>query len=295
MRELESRLSASSKLKCRMVWAAVVSLLGVACSQPTNAQDDPYRFKGLAIALNGWTLADTSPDGTAVLYRGPITSPARDIRRIWERWEYPKEMSDVQPPYRSDVQLIEVKCSQRRMHSLQRDTFSDNNINTPTGWTTSDASEWNYVPPGTMAEDMLNLACSVGATNGVPSGATLVDFVQIRRAAHELHRQMDVGGMSAATTYSTECFERFHRKPSWSDFDICVAFDDLAGALDAGVSKMLGTPTIAYFSEKTRLARAERSIRLVSSNNENSLEHIYRINGQATLDLDEIDWSTDAK
>ena len=95
-------------------------------------------------------------DGT-VLYVDFTTLRANgDTRRVWTLQDLKQRESNGEMSMRG---LHEYDCQQERWRTLQISAHSEPMARGKTLWTYSSPSKWEYIPPGTPAETILEIIC----------------------------------------------------------------------------------------------------------------------------------------
>jgi len=213
----------------------IALLLGPLAVSNASADDNVFEAGGMKISLNGWKVSGGGPDGTMVLFRSPITVTPQGYRRMWERWEYPTAQTDVRPAYRTDLQFIENDCKGRRMRSLQRNTFVGADMTGVPGWASEKGSDWQFVPPGSLADGLMKIACSghtaLNKTTIVLPNAPPLSPEIVHTAVAAYARVQSQSGAMGAVAFITDCFAKLPPSPIWSKVDFCVAFDADSGLI----------------------------------------------------------------
>lgn len=247
----------------KAVTALVVIATFACCADASSQTPNELDLKGGKLTLDGWKVGTITEDGTRALYRSPVTITAQGYRRMWERWEYPISQTDVSPSYKSDIQFVEFDCKSRRMNSLQRNTFTGINMTGSEGFSSTQASSWQFVPPGTIAETFLDVACKLRAgsktTLAFPDPPPLTEET-IHNAVINYHKIQMATGMIGAQEFSKDSFARLSTSPSWARLDTCIAFDSAAERMDEAYTQAANLPANEYFSSDKRDNRAISAI-----------------------------------
>lgn len=115
-----------------------------------------------------WTFISAGT-GLTLSYRPPVLHGAKpNLVRIWVRWDYAAAQSipNAFPAttYLSAVGLEEVDCTETRARDLQYTYYAQSNM---AGFGTSYSAPepaWRYEIPGTMGDQIIQLACQLRGT-----------------------------------------------------------------------------------------------------------------------------------
>ncbi len=262
-----------------VVRALCVALSCIVSSASVSAQT-AENWKSL-IQPNGWAVIAQSQTVMA-LYRGPITSTPEGYRRIWERWEQATPQDDVTPAYRSEVTLVEFDCVQARMRVRQRDTFVGNNLTGGVGFTFNGVSDWTFLVPGSLGASEMDVACPSNQMNHASvGGIPPVAYASVVRAASTLKDAVMRGGIIGAEKVSRACFAGLTKRRSWGALEYCIAFDDAAAALDAGMAMSIHTSPQPYFISSARARRAVIAIGSKSHSRQDTSEWLQALDSAA--------------
>jgi hypothetical protein len=124
-----------------------------------------------------------------------------------------------------------------------------------TGWSFSGSDPWSYIPPGTISEDMLNVACH-RSDDEIDAGApNKFSSEDIRSLAKQFTADVQHGGMMSVQADIVQCYSVASRERS--KFGRCVAFDIEAHSFDGQWRKALVSqghndpgPVSEYFSDE---------------------------------------------
>lgn len=143
-------------LRSRSAW--VLGFLAVGLfSSAASAQTDQITWRGISIALKGWTTLGES-NNYLWLYRSPVLRPPGALPRIWMRAElYPPDARD--PTTLSGTTLDEVDCAQGRIRTLQEVKFPEHNLTGVSNGLSSKAGEWQFAVPGSTGDSEIKLVC----------------------------------------------------------------------------------------------------------------------------------------
>jgi hypothetical protein len=115
------------------------------------------------VAAADWTYVSAAL-GVTMYYRPPVLhGSAPNLVRIWVRWEYtaPQGLPNVIPAvtYLSAVELEEIDCTEMRARSLQDTYFSQSSMGGEAPTYAAPTPSWSYEIPGTMGDQIAQLAC----------------------------------------------------------------------------------------------------------------------------------------
>ena len=137
-------------LRTLFVLAMVLTLVSPASAQQVR---DYYLVGGAQDAAGRETMTD-------YVDAASIVSPTPDTRRAWT-WNFVAPYSSSEFAGQHGVSLREFNCVTRQMRFIQSTFYTTTGEARPSS---SRASLWEYVTPGTMGEFELNFVCSAPET-----------------------------------------------------------------------------------------------------------------------------------
>lgn len=137
-------------LRTLFVLAAVLTLGAQASAQQAR---DYYLVGGAQDDAGRYTMTD-------YVDAASIVSPTPNTRRAWT-WFYYAPYSTSEFAGEHGVSLREFNCATRQMRFIQSTHYTATGEVRPSS---SRASPWDYVTPGTMGEFELNFVCSAPET-----------------------------------------------------------------------------------------------------------------------------------
>ena len=109
-----------------------------------------------------------------------------------------------------------------------------------------------------------------------------VDPQHVTAAVTALWAEVRAHGTAGAAVVSDDCFTAFDRSPNWQRLDYCIAFDDAAAELAAGMTRLLGGPPLSdYFSTKECAKRARAAVARLTRDSAHAAPRLAGINGLA--------------
>ena len=109
-----------------------------------------------------WVLYDNSSDGNAQFFYNPSTVKGGDIKRAWHKIELKKPAKGSEGNALSFRYYTEFDCVDEKIRALQFEAFSETNLAGKTLSKLSEKTNWEYVPPNTGLETLLNKVCVHG-------------------------------------------------------------------------------------------------------------------------------------